>query len=321
MNALRRLALAALLAFCTCARAAGPGGEAFSFGVLGDMPYFAHERAWVEDIVVEMSVQPLAFAIHVGDIKGGSTPCTDAEYEWNRVLFERSRHPLVYLPGDNDWTDCHRAGGDPFERLARLRAIFYPTDESLGQQRIALERQSADPRFAVHRENVRWVHGGVLFVTLNVTGSGNRAGRSEGASAEYRARNAANLDWLARSFALARERALRAVVVAIHANPRFDLRTSDARRAGYNEFLARLEAETIAFARPVLLLHGDTHHYRVDKPMTDTRTRTPVPNFTRAETFGTPVLGWMKVTYDPSAPEAFRVEPMLHRARAQGSGR
>ena len=36
---------------------------------------------------------------------------------------------MIYVPGDNEWTDCHRAnngGYDPLERLAFLRAMFYP---------------------------------------------------------------------------------------------------------------------------------------------------------------------------------------------------
>jgi hypothetical protein len=37
-----------------------------------------------------------------------------------------SHTPFVFVPGDNDWTDCHRRAGayDPLERLARLRVFF-----------------------------------------------------------------------------------------------------------------------------------------------------------------------------------------------------
>ena len=46
-------------------------------------------------------------------------------------LFRSLPVPVLYTPGDNEWTDCHRrrAGGfDPRERLTRLRQMFY--DES-----------------------------------------------------------------------------------------------------------------------------------------------------------------------------------------------
>ena len=33
------------------------------------------------------------------------------------------------------------------------------------------------------------------------------------------------------------------------------------------EFLAALEKETVAFGKPVVYVHGDTHIFRVDKPL------------------------------------------------------
>jgi len=37
--------------------------------------------------------------------------------------------PVVYTPGENEWTDCHRANNgayDPLERLSALRQVFFP---------------------------------------------------------------------------------------------------------------------------------------------------------------------------------------------------
>ncbi len=316
MRALVCAWVAALL--CGCASAQAPGPGSFSFSLIGDMPYFRYERPWVEDIMRDMGEHDLAFVVHAGDIKSGSEPCTDDVMLWNRKLFDSSRHPLVFIPGDNEWTDCYRpgAGGyDPEERLRRLRAIFYRDEFSLGQRRIRLDRQSADPRYSAYSENVRWQHGVVLFVGLNVPGSNNNLGRTPAADAEYRRRNAANIAWLKQSFELANRRLMRAVVVVIHANPLFELPESEKSRRGYNDFLRHLNAETIAFGKPVMLMHGDTHHFRVDHPMVDRATRRPIKTFTRVETFGSPFLGWVKVTVDTARPELFVIEPMRYRPK------
>ena len=96
--------------------------------------------------------------------------------------FNASIHPLIYTPGDNEWTDCHDAqgtkGGNPLERLARLRSLFFADEQSLGRRKVTLTRQSrsSDPVFAKYRENVRWDHGGVTFVTIHVVGSNNGLG-------------------------------------------------------------------------------------------------------------------------------------------------
>jgi hypothetical protein len=55
------------------------------------------------------------------------------------VQFNALPHPLIYTPGDNEWTDCHEgrnvAGLDPLERLAKLRTVFFQGERSLGQKR------------------------------------------------------------------------------------------------------------------------------------------------------------------------------------------
>ena len=58
--------------------------------------------------------------MHVGDFKAQSVPCSDAEFEKIRDLFKSYPTPVVYTPGDNEWTDCHGVGADPVERLTKL---------------------------------------------------------------------------------------------------------------------------------------------------------------------------------------------------------
>jgi hypothetical protein len=231
----------------------------------------------------------------------------------NRLeLFDSFAHPLIYVPGDNEWTDCHRANNgafDPLERLAYLRAVFFPTDESLGARTLPLERQSDNPQYAPYRENVRWVVKSVMFAGLHVVGSNNNLGRTPAADAEFVDRNAATVAWLHDTFAAATAAGHKAVMLVIQANPNFDLPA--AQRTGFNDFLAALQAETLAFGRPVVLVHGDSHYFRIDKPMIAASSGRRVENFTRVETFGENDNHWLRVGVDPGNPNVFAFDQRI----------
>lgn len=307
-RARRLAALASLVALAAAPLAAQ---ERFSFALTGDAPYFDLEVPAFEAMLAEIDAAPVAFAVHLGDIKRASAPCTDELLAARRALLERSRHPLVFVPGDNEWTDCYRTGEDPQERLAALRRIFHAGDAALGRTRLALERQSADARFAEYREHARWVHGGVLFVTLNVPGSNNNLGRTGAADDEHRRRMAAAFEWLDESMKLAEARALAGVAILLHADPRFDRDAAGRarRRDGYAALRNVLRAHAGWFPRPILLAHGDSHAYRVDRPLRDPDRGTFHANFTRVEVPGSPVVGWVRVDVDPARPGLFHVVP------------
>ena len=290
-------------------RTSSAGGGHFSFALIGDMPYGPEGDAKFPNTLAEINAdRTLSFVVHDGDIKNGSSLCTDAMFEDRLDLFNSAAHPFVYIPGDNEWTDCHRVnngGYDPLERLAHLRRTFYPTDESLGQRTMTLDRQSSDPLYPDYHENVRWMVHDVLFVGLHVVGSNNNLGRNAANDLEFADRNVANLAWLQESFAIAESEGVRAVMVVIQANPNFDLPANDPRRSGFNDFLAALESETIAFGRPVVLVHGDSHYFRIDKPMIGTKSGRRVENFTRVETFGEFDNHWLHVEVSPGSPNVF----------------
>jgi hypothetical protein len=105
--------------------------SATTFAVIGDVPYgdaqIAAFPGWIDRINDQAG---LDLAFHVGDIKTGSSPCTDDYNGWIREQFDRFEMPLLYTPGDNEWTDCHRTAAgsyNPLERLDALRAAFYET--------------------------------------------------------------------------------------------------------------------------------------------------------------------------------------------------
>jgi hypothetical protein len=283
--------------------------ERFSFALTGDTPYFDFEVPAFESMLREIDAAPVAFVAHLGDIKFGSAPCTNELFLARRALFDRSSHPFVFVPGDNEWTDCHRTGFDPEERLAALRRIFHAGDESLGLRRIALERQSADARFAEYREHARWIYGGVLFVTLNVPGSNNNLGRTRAMDQEHRRRMIAVFDWLDEALKLAETRKLAGVAILLQANPRFGRDRMRRARAtdGYAELRNVLRAHARWFGKPMLLAHGDTHMFRLDRPLRDARTGTALDNLIRVEVPGSPAVDWVRVDVDTADLALFRV--------------
>jgi len=210
---------------------------------------------------------------------------------------------LIYTPGDNEWTDCHRANNgayDPLERLDFLRATMYPNpDRSLGMRPIKLEYQNDD-----YPENVRWDHRNITFATLHIVGSNNNLGRNSENDAEYAARNAANLAWLAETFAAAEKDRSAAVLLALQANV-FEGNTETP--SGFDDVVEALRTETIAFGKPVVLVHGDSHYFRIDKPLLR-EDGSSIPNFTRVETFGSPNVHWLRAVVDTKDPEVFTFE-------------
>ena len=323
------------------AQGEGPGAARLEFGLIGDLPYDArHEKEFV-NVMRAVDAADLAFVVHDGDFwwdgrewtpeAGGLPPCADETFQDRLALAQRSRHPFVFVAGDNEWTDCHRAkprAYEPMERLAKLRGMFFAGDRSLGQRTLQLTRQSEDKRFASYRENARWTWGDVVFVTLHVVGSNDNLGRTPEMDAEHAERTAANLDWMRQGFALAARSAARAIVLIAQADPRFEnswppevqqrymlaglgMKSPETRRpTGFDSFLAALEKETLAFRKPVVYVHGDTHLFRVDKPLYGSTSRRIVENFTRVATFGHPDAHWVRGIVDPADPQvlSFRQE-------------
>jgi hypothetical protein len=292
--------------------------RAFDFALIGDVPYTDEQVTNLfPNMIAELNRQRLVFVVHDGDIKSGASPCDDQVFKDRLRDFQSFKHPLVYLFGDNEWTDCARAtnGFDPDERLAKLREMFTLGDESLGQPKIRLTRQSIDPSFSKFRENVRWTRSGVMFVGLNVPGSNNNYGKSE-----FTERNAANLAWIKESFSLARQSKRRAVMLIMQANPFPQAGSTNRTHAGFRPMMDLIEQETSTFNGPVVLVHGDSHYFRIDKPLVGSRSKRRLENFTRVETFGNPDVHWVRVTVNPHDPDVFTFRPQIVKANLVSHG-
>jgi hypothetical protein len=324
-----RLLAAALLALgLSCAQA-----QTFSFGLWGDMPYRRNgDDPKIPALIKSINRSDIAFSIYDGDIKDGGSHCTDDVYASALAMFGQMVKPLVYVPGDNEWTDCHRlnnGGYDALERLAYLRKTMFPTADSLGKRPMRLVHQGqAGEKFV---ENTRFSHRGIVFVTLNVPGSNNNrildekdcsyksartAAQCEAGNAEYLARDAANGYWLQQAFRAAKDSKARGLVLVIQADPGFDLpetpetdESQAARVSGYRNFMEKLIAETEAFKGQVLLVHGDTHFFKMDKPLYNPHKL--LTNLTRVQTFGSPLIHWVRVTVDPKNANVFTVQPVI----------
>ena len=310
---MRRSALAAcafVLLLAGCGTFAQPGPGSIAFALIGDAPYNILEVDEVDRLIDALNAQDLAFVIHVGDISSGHGPCSDEWFEARKRQFERSKHPFIIVPGDNDWVDCHRSGKDPLERLDFFRRLFESGDESLGVQKIRLERQSNDRRFPEYREDMRWTAGDVLFVGVNVQGSNNNVGRNAAMDREAAHRMEAVFDWMDEAVKIVEQRNLRGLVVFAQADPDFEM--SVRRRPGvpdgWESFRNVLRTHALYLKKPVLFVHGDKHHFVYDHPLEDGKGRT-LSNFTRVEVWGSPFVRWIKAWIDPKAPDVFGVTP------------
>jgi hypothetical protein len=305
--------------------------QTFTVALWGDTPYSAVESAKQAALIADINAARVAFSVYDGDIKSGSSLCTDDVYAAAAARFDTFRSPLVYVPGDNEWTDCHRinnGGYNALERLSYLRQTLFAEERSFGQRTLRLQHQG--PLGGVYSENTRWTYRDVVFVGLNIPGSNNNKVGTDCISSksvrtqadcdadnvEYQARDAANISWLHDSFVLAKSRGMRGLMVTIQGDMGFDLPETETFNEriqpgvdGYTNFLAALMAEAGTFAGQVVLVHGDTHFFKVDKPLVDQAHL--IPNLTRVETFGSPNVHWVKVTVDPRSRNLFRFEPMI----------
>lgn len=307
---------AGALAVLACSACGPPPADplpphSFAFGVYGDGPYHAWERGRYRRLLADVGRTEIAWLVHLGDLFW--YPCSDQEYARRAREMAALPRPVVYTPGDNEWTDCHepRQGGrDPLERLGALRGVFFRDPRrSTGSTTLALETQAADPAFAEFPENARWRRGGFVFATVHLVGSENGLepfpGRTPASDREAARRMEAALAWTRAAFDTARASGAHGVVLAFHAEIGLD--PAEPRR-GYEPFVAELSRQVAAFPGEVVVVHGDSHRMRVDHPLTDDAGR-PHPRFTRIESYGSPDIGWLRVVVDTVAGRIARVEP------------
>lgn len=333
----------ALLAFVLANECAPAEAQTFQFGLIGDVPYTIAQDDEYRRLIAALNAADLAFVVHVGDMQSSpsdhyaspaisSPPCTDQKYETLYLSFQSIKHPVILTPGDNDWTDCHlirESQVDPLERLAKIRTMFYPAGRSVGQRTIAVENQATISQFGKFQENLRWAIHGITFGTLHIVGSNDNFGRTPEMDAEHAERKAANINWLRSLFSEAKRSDSRGLVLMTHANLGFESywpkepkaryfrpfiprgQTLPSRPAAFGDYVAALAEELESYDKPVAFLHGDTHLFRIDKPLYSEKTKRLFENFTRVETFGDPNTHWVRVTVDAEDTQLFRFDARI----------
>jgi hypothetical protein len=309
----------------------------YTIALWGDMPYNALGKQQYPNLLLDVNDADVAFSVFDGDLKaGGDGPCTDENlYTPALAYFAMLKRPLVWLPGDNDWTDCWGRYGaattapganDPIERLDHERALFASTPYSLGQKKLRLTRQSSEGgAYAQYAENVRWKYGPVVYIGLNVQGSNDNypypgvdgETRTDAEIAVQRAeevaRKAADLHWLDEGFSYAKSVHAAGVMIIFQADLNFnneqhltDTRSYDA----FPDYITALANVSLGFSGQVALVHGDSHYFKIDKPLNGPQGGV-VANFTRIETFGSRNTHWVSATIDASNPNVFVFEPRI----------
>lgn len=317
----------------------------FSFAAIGDVPYTpitgtgnnSHQVYPVvvngvdiyDKLINSINSNDVAYTVHIGDIKGGNTWCDDAVYTNNVDYFNKFANPLIFSPGDNEWTDCHRAtngGMNPIERLSLLRTLFFSSNKSLGQKTTPLIKDKAP-----YVENSSWEEKPVMFIALHQPGSNNNFQRrtslfQDATDAEFTARNASNMEFLEDRLKKAKlDPQVKLVVIASQANP-FDRylepksgsNPDTYTQSGYADFITKIRAfVTENPDKHVLYVHGDTHTFRVSQPLTDiypsltqlTPAGKTLTNFTRLEVYAQDAAftNWVKVSVSPDGSFSTKV--------------
>jgi hypothetical protein len=296
-------------------------GGGYTFAVIGDIPYSSDQIAKFPGVVAQINADPaVAWVVHLGDIKNGSTVCSDGYFQQIKSDFDQFADPLVYTPGDNEWTDCHRpnnGGYNPLERLAKVRQLFFPQPGYTLGQESARVRSQADQGIP---ENVRWQRAGIAFAAVHVVGSndslapwtGNTAPTPE-QTAEVLGRTAAVIQELHDTFAAARAHHARAVALMTQADMFEPTATPPAFAdfSGFQPIVAAIARESAAFDGPVYLFNGDTHAFNADNPLAAGSPwlpfygiSQPVPNLSRVTVDGsTNATNYLRVTVHHHGPQ------------------
>jgi hypothetical protein len=308
--------------------------QPLDLAIIGDTPYGAAQIEDFPNLLAAIGADArISTVVHVGDIKNGSSRCDDAYFSQIFAGFSSLPIPLVYTPGDNEWTDCHRANNgayDPLERLEALRKVFYPVPGlALGGGFKQVLTQAEDAGFEKFVENQLWFDASVAFGVVHVVGSndstpawyaddttGTKVDDPARRNAERAERNAANLLWLDRLFDVAVGQNAAGVVISMQADM-FDAYSvaNNVPLDAFDGIVQKLAARAKTFGKPVLLLEGDSHQFIADKPLENGNplhgVSISVPNLTRIVVQGsttTPRTEWLRLHVDPSTRDVFTWE-------------
>ena len=277
------------------------------------------------------------FAFHAGDVKSGRQPCYTSKYfDRFEQLANSLDMPVVFTPGDNDWTDCHNdiesfRWTTQKHALENVRDRFYSNRDDagpiLGSNTDAWSIQVTTEENANYPELQRFMYNEIMFVVVHVVGGNNNRQTTcfnwfdtsfscpfslfltdlccFGARWEYNARNSKVNEFLQQSFGVAAGAGAKGVVVLAQAAI-FNLDDEPFERFtdGFFDFWHTLRTETLSFGKPVVYVHGDAHRFKDYIPDID-----GVPSNLQALMVpGADEVGWVEATINPDASPVFSFE-------------
>ncbi len=256
--------------------------ETVIFTVYGDIPYKASVSNYIkngqkaEDTnVLEQLIEPtikrrndIPFAIHLGDVGRPEYACSQ---EWrNQTLnnWQNLEKPVVFTPGDNDWTDCDRVQLDPLTELAQIRSTFYGEygllygKNGLCTANIFSLQCEFQPSQTLP-ELIQWSYNNIAFGSVHMVGSRNGWVDDDPVrqlEVKQRVEGMKKLLSNLQNTALTNNNA--AVVVATQVDP-FE---GGECQGDYIELCNSLKELAQTVKVPVLFAHGDTNAYCFHKP-------------------------------------------------------
>lgn len=343
-----------------------------NLAVFGDWPYSNFLFSKADLLVNSINSANVDAVIHVGDIHAGSLKGANDAYQctsagilpalavsnpgWNQGVFaqfQKFNAPVIYSPGDNEWTDCQKSSqaksGAPLKELASVRSLFFSrpghtlglTDKEVWSQ--AQYFDPGHPEDAQFVENVMWQDRRVVFATFNMPGGSNNDSvltarwsapftDDTAQNNERTQRTAADIRWLEAAFATAQAAPRAKAVVLFTQADMWDPAALPANGGtgldGYTSFVQRLADLAAAYGGPVLLVNGDTHLTFWDKPLANPSSATgvihhtqPVPNLSRVVVQGSTndPAEWFSLTIDTRKTQPFIMRNVVYCASPSAS--
>ncbi|MCW5213454.1 hypothetical protein VU04_11155, partial [Desulfobulbus sp. TB] len=272
--------------------------KVLEFIAIGDTPYSTDEEQHLkQEVAGAIKAAAPPFIVHHGDLQGGAESCSEELLTQRRDFFYSLLPGRVfYTPGDNEWTDCDRsfleAPVSELKSLDLLRRIFFSEPPNVPES----WQYASQANFP---ENARWFYDNVFFMTVHLVSTNNgrldiQLDDIEAALALVEARDQANRVWMKESFAVALKADAKAMVIVTQA----DVTSPDAEGPctatnrmncdAFQNFRENLMRNARKFAkrgearRPVLLLHGDSNPFCMDKEFGGTQ----APNLWRLNAWG-----------------------------------
>lgn len=235
----------------------------FSFGVIAKQDPTDSGDTPLRQILAESDADNLAFVVMNG-VKPADGDCSDDTYVSRRSMLDRVKNGLIISLTAEDWALCSDAQNRSIatERINLLRELFFADEFSLGDSKIALQRQSVMPKFRTYAENTRWRIGDVMFATINLPSNNNNYLVAAGRNSEFEDRQVANSDWLKRIFMSAKIARLRGVVIFVDRNPLaqsddLSMFSSTEKWAAFSQIRRQIIALSTKFDGKILLVHAE----------------------------------------------------------------